>query len=80
MIEYMFCHLLTNQNSFGCHGNPCQPLYYGCFGNLLPLRPPSLTYLDLGVMLEPYTRHIVKVSGYRRRVGRRHFVVHLLFL
>ena len=26
---------------------------------LLPRRPPSLTYLGLGVMLEPYARHVV---------------------
>ena len=27
------------------------------YGPLLPTRPPSLTYLGLGVMLEPYVRH-----------------------
>ena len=26
---------------------------------LLPARPPSLTYLTLGVMLEPYARDVV---------------------
>ena len=26
---------------------------------LLPVRPPSRTYLSLGVMLEPYARHVM---------------------
>ena len=30
---------------------------------LLPTRLPSLTYLGLGVMLEPYVRHGVYISG-----------------
>ena len=30
---------------------------------LLPFRPPSLTYWGLGVMLEPYVRHVVYISG-----------------
>ena len=47
---------------------------------LLPVRPPSLTYLTLGVMLEPYARDVVYLSGEWHRVGRRHFAVHLLFL
>ena len=28
-------------------------------GSLLPVRPPSRTYLGLGVMLEPYVMHVV---------------------
>ena len=37
-MEYMFCHLLTNQkmNSFGCHGNQGVNTCIGAaFGNLL---------------------------------------------
>ena len=26
---------------------------------LLPARPPSLTYLSLGVMMEPYARYVM---------------------
>ena len=39
--------------------------------SLLPTPPPSLTYWGLGVMLEPYVRHGVYISGH---CGRRHFL------
>ena len=43
---------LSHMHTFACT--------YDC---LLPVRPPSLTYLGLGVMLEPYARHVVYASG-----------------
>ena len=33
------------------------------FQLLLPVRPPSRTYLGLGVMLEPYALDVVYISG-----------------
>ena len=38
------------------------PYKSSCF--LLPGPPPSRTYLSLGVMLEPYVRHGVYISGH----------------
>ena len=40
---------------------------FGCIQSwvtLLPVRPPSRTYLGLGVMLEPYALDVVFVSGH----------------
>ena len=35
----------------------------GPLSPLLPVRPPSQTYLTLGVMLEPYALDVVYISG-----------------
>ena len=47
---------------------------------LLPTRRPSLTYWCLGVMMEPYVRHGVYLSGHWRRDWQTTFPGDILFL
>ena len=47
---------------------------------LLPVRPPSLTYLTLGVMMGPYARDVVYLSGHWRRGWQTTFPGDILFL